>query len=282
MQAVLENASRASALVRTSLRCSARGDYRLAEQYLRKALKFAPKGKRLSRTSRPLLWNELGMVCKYLGKFDRAGDYYRRALRDARRSRHSADRTFFLADLYHNFGGVEHSRGRFSRAEKYARKGLELRLKCAAANSLAVAADRVALAAILDGLQRHTESEILYRAALRVYRRKYGASGRENAVILNNLGALCQATGRAKRAEFYYRAALRIKRMHVGECHPDVAVTVNNLAMLERSQGRLKHASSLFERALEILQNSLGRSHPNTLAVRRNRQEVWEVSGRRL
>ncbi len=70
--------------------------------------------------------------------------------------------------------------------------------------------------------------------------------------------------------------------MHVGECHPDVAVTVNNLAMLERSQGRLKHASSLFERALEILQNSLGRSHPNTLAVRRNRQEVWEVSGRRL
>ena len=254
----------------TASHCSARGDYRLAEKCLRQALKFAPNAKGLSPASRPVLWNELGMVCKYLGKFDKAEDYYRQALRDARLAPENTDRDFFLADLYHNLGGLEHARRRFSRAEQYARKGLQLRLRCASENSLAVAADQAALAAILDGLQRFSESEALYGAVLRIYRREYGARHLENAVILNNLGALCQATGRVKRGRSYYHAALRIKLCHLGDDHPDVAVTFNNLALIETSQYRLEHARSLFNRALTILVESLGRFHPNTVAVRRN------------
>lgn len=174
---------------------------------------------------RPAVWNQLGMVCKYSGKFDAAERYYRLALRHARRCAKGPEREFFIATLYHNLGGVEHSRRRFSRGEKYARKGLRLRLDWAAPNSLAVASDRAALAAILDGLHRPDESEELYHRALRTYRREYGPRHPEIAVILNNLGALYAATARPKRAESHYLAALRMKRGLLGTSHPDVAVT---------------------------------------------------------
>ena len=262
--------SRSSTLVKTALHCSARGDYRLAETHLREALKLARNKNGLSSTACPALWNELGMVCKYLGKFDKAESYYRRALQRARALQKTPSREFFLANLYHNLGGVEHARRRFSRAESYAQKGLRLRLDCAAPESVAVAADRAALAAILDGLHRYKESETHYRAALRTYRRDYGADHDENTVILNNLGALCQATRRPKRAEFYYRAALRIQREKLHEHHPDVAVTLNNLALLHGSLGKIERARSLLKKALEILNVSLGRSHPNTIVLKKN------------
>jgi tetratricopeptide (TPR) repeat protein len=222
---------------------------------------------------RPALWNELGIVCKYLGKLDSAERHYRLALRCARQRPKTAEREFFLANLYHNLGGVEHSRQRFASAEKYARKGLELRMKCTPGDSLAVAADRAALAAILDGLHRHDESRRYYFEALRVYRREYGTSHSEIAVVLNNLGALYHATGRPNVAESYYRAALRMKRRELGASHPDMSVTMNNLAMLHRQQGRCKLAESWFKKALRILDSSLGSSHPVTRELRSNQRQ---------
>jgi tetratricopeptide (TPR) repeat protein len=257
-------------LLERALDYSARGEYRRTEHCLRKALKSSEQCTGGFVTDYPALWNQLGMVCKYLGKLDSAERYYHLALRRARQCPKSAEREFFLANVYHNLGGVEHSRRRFSRGEKYARKALQLRRKCAVPSSLAVASDRAALAAILDGLHRYEESEGHYQQALRAYRREYGASHPEIAVILNNLGALYQATGLPKRAESHYRAALRMKRRELGAYHPDVAVTANNLAMLHRSQGRFQAARVWFKKALQILDASLGRSHPRARNVRKN------------
>jgi Tfp pilus assembly protein PilF len=263
-------AARASQLLGRALGHSAGGNYRRAESCLREALKSADRHTVNFVVDHPALWNELGIVCKYLGKLDAAERYYRLALRHARRHPKSPDCEFFVANLYHNLGGVEHSRRRFTRAEKYARRGLELRLKCTQNDSLAVASDRAALAAILDGLHRYDESKKYYFQALRIYRREYGASHPEIAVVLNNLGALYDATGRPKVAESYYRAALRMKRRELGVSHPDVAVTMNNLAMLHRGQGRYELAESWFKRALQILNSSVGSSHPFTRELRNN------------
>jgi tetratricopeptide (TPR) repeat protein len=258
------------ALLKRALRYSSRGDYRRAEGCLHKALESADRRAVGFVADRLALWNELGMVCKYLGKFDSAERYYRRALWYARQTPKTAEREFFLANLYHNLGGVEHSRRRFAPAEKYARKGLEIRLKCTRRDSLAVASDRAALAAILDGRHRYDESKRCYFDALKIYRREYGASHPEIAVVLNNLGALHHATGRPNVAESYYRAALRMKRRELGASHPDMGVTMNNLAMLHRGQGRCELAESWFKRALRILDSSVGSSHPTTRELRNN------------
>ena len=134
------------------------------------------------------------------------------------------------------------------------------------------ARNRAALAAILDGLQRYDESKRCYFEALRIYRREYGASHPEIAVVLNNLGALYHATGRPKLAESHYRAALRMKRRELGASHPDIGVTMNNLAMLHRGQGSYELAESCFKRALQILNSSLGSSHPVTRELRNNQR----------
>jgi tetratricopeptide (TPR) repeat protein len=261
---------RSMRLLRSALGYSEKGDYRRAESCLRKALQSADRRNGDFICDRPGLWNELGIVCKYLGKLSSAERYYRLALRRARGCPESAERKFFLANVYHNLGGIEHARRRFRRAEKYSRYGLELRLKTVPRDSLAVASDLAALASILDGLHRYTESRRYYFAAMRVYRREYGASHPAIAVVLNNLGALYHATGRAKNAESYFRAALRMKRRELGASHPDVGITMNNLAMFCSGVGRHKTAALWFKKALSILDSSLGDSHPVAREVRKN------------
>jgi tetratricopeptide (TPR) repeat protein len=262
--------ARLSALKKRSAAYSARGKFRCAESCLLEALQLARNGSAQPNPEFLVLWNELGMVYKYLGEFRKAQKFYRLALAQARRLLAGSEYYFFLANLYHNLGGLEHARRRFRRGETYARKSLHLRRKVAGRGSLSVAADTVALAAILDGLHKFKESEKLYRRALKIYRREYGESHREIALILNNLGALYHATHRPKRAEAQYRAALQMKRRELGASHPDVAITMNNLAMLCESQGRGNEARLWYNKTLRILRVSLGDSHPTARAVRRN------------
>ena len=268
-----EKSARTSCLLKRALADSSRGNYRLAEKRLRRALQSSGQHPGGFIANRPALWNELGMVCKYLGTPDSAERYYRLALRSAR-STQSQERELFLANLYHNLGGVEHSRGRFARAEIYARRGLQMRLTCSTPHPIAIAADREALAAILDGQNRYEESKRLHRQALQTYRRELGRSHPEIAVALNNLAAVFQATGAGKTAEKYYRAALRMKRRELGPKHPDLAITMNNLATLYASQGSYKLTGSWFDKAIYLLDSTLGSSHPSTITVRRNRRRL--------
>ena len=268
------SATRIWQLLECALGHSADGDYPAAESCLRKALSLpAPPDCHLGIT-RPALWNELGIVRKYRGKLDSAERYYRLALRHARRFTNTPGREFFLANLYHNLGGVEHARGRFWRAAAHARKGLRLRLQCVRSGSLAAASDMAALAAILDGLEAYKESEKLHRYALKIYQREYGSSHPEIAIVLNNLGALYQATKRPKRAEFFYRAALKMKRHVLPARHPDIAITMSNLAMFYSVHARHSLARLWSKRALQLLEGSLGHSHRTTRAVRKNHQRI--------
>ncbi|MGB9460085.1 MAG: tetratricopeptide repeat protein [Candidatus Acidiferrum sp.] len=247
-----------------------RGQYHESEVCLGAALRTLKSAQAFPSRDHLSLWNQRGMVCKYLGRLKRARQYYRLALRYAPTCLTGRDRISFVADIFHNLGGLEHSRRRFRQGEKYARKGLELRRELGRSGQAALASDMVALAAILDGLRKFSESEMLYHRALRIYHRELGRNHPETAVLLNNLAALFQATERPSRAEAHYLSSLRIKRRVLAPSHPDVAVTMNNLATLYRSQGKQPAASVLFRSALEILSASLGNRHPATRAVRAN------------
>ncbi|HXM16200.1 MAG TPA: tetratricopeptide repeat protein [Candidatus Eremiobacteraceae bacterium] len=251
-----------------------RGEFQLAERELLRALKLLGPHRRRPTPQHLSSWNELGIVYKYLGKFGKARKLYRSALFYCDSCLKGSARCDLLANLYHNLGGLEHSLRRFRRAEPYARKSVKWRLRVRPRDMVAIAADRVALAAVLDGLGKFEESRRLYIGALRVYRRAFGASHREIALVLNNLAAVYQRTGRVKRAEKMYRTALAMKIKTLGAGHPDVAVTSNNLGMLLAEQGRVGEARRRFERAWKLLRKRLGPNHPNTLAVRKNLERL--------
>ena len=245
----------------------AQGKYAAAEDRLVQVARSLRSAASASRRDLAAVWNQLGIVCKYLGRFSAAERYYHQALRSVT---HLAGRDPLVADLYHNLGGLEHARGRYKQAEKYARKGLRLRFQSAVGITLALGSDFAALAAILDGLGKYDESEKLYHHALRIYHRHFGAVHAEIAVVLNNLGALNQSFGRYGRAAYFYRRALSMKWCLLGNSHPDLVPTLNNLATLYYAQDKIDAARLWLRRALHLARVSLGRSHPVTRTLEYN------------
>jgi hypothetical protein len=84
---------------------------------------------------------------------------------------------------------------------------------------LEAAADRVALAAILDASGRHREAAEALRDALSVYERVLGADHYEIAGVLQNLAGVAERAGEPKQAAALHARARRIRRTVLGHTH---------------------------------------------------------------
>ena len=131
------------------------------------------------------------------------------------------------------------------------------------------AADRAALAAILDGQKKFDQSLPIYLSVLRTFRRLLGPVHYEIAVTPNNLAAVRAAQGNRTAALQLYRRSLAMKAKLLGRDHPDVGITLNTL-MLEMSSGRHAEAVERLTRAATIFTRKLGTAHPSTVLCRRN------------
>ena len=100
---------------------------------------------------------------------------------------------------------------------------------------LEAAADRVALAAILDARGRHHEAQETLRQALSMLEHVLGPDHYEVAVLLNEIAALIQRAGTPSEAATFYERALGIQLRVLGRDHPDVAVTLANLAVCRQT-----------------------------------------------
>ena len=84
---------------------------------------------------------------------------------------------------------------------------------------LEAAADRVAMAAILDASGRHREAAETLRGALSVYERVLGADHYEVAGVLENLAGAAERAGEREQAAAAGARALRIRRAVLGHTH---------------------------------------------------------------
>jgi tetratricopeptide (TPR) repeat protein len=94
---------------------------------------------------------------------------------------------------------------------------------------LGIAADRSALAAILDAQGRHREALVPMREALVLAETLLGRDHYEVALLLRTLGDIAERAGDPGQAAVHYRRALRIQRRLLGVGHPDVAETLTHL-----------------------------------------------------
>ena len=81
------------------------------------------------------------------------------------------------------------------------------------------AADRIALAAILEASGRHQEAAEALRGALSVYERVLGPDHYEIAGVLQNLAGVAERAGEPARAAALRARALRIRRRVLGHTH---------------------------------------------------------------
>lgn len=178
----------------------------------------------------PTHLNEYGILCKYWGKYDEGERTYRRALA-LLEERHGKD-SLATATLFHNLGGLEHTRGNFLKGEPLARKAYEISRQALGESHEKTLADAVAWGGLLDGLHRHAESLPIYRRALAFYEQRFGPDHFEVAATLNNLGMAEAAEGNYAAAEAALSRCLAIKRKLFAADHPEVTLTARNLAQL--------------------------------------------------
>jgi tetratricopeptide (TPR) repeat protein len=237
----------------------AQGRYREAEVSLRAGLALAERA-----PNNELLIvqaaNNLAVLYKYTARFDEAEALYRRTLQivEARRGPDHLD----AATLWHNLGGLEHSRGRHAQAEPAARRAVQIRTHALGGAHPDVAADAAALGAILDALGRLDEAEDLLRSALQTFTTLLGPCHYEVAINANNLAALQYRRGRLDDAEALWRQALTIKVQLLGEDHPELAATIVNLGVLAAAHGHQQEARARFEQALKLLGRDMSTEHP--------------------
>jgi tetratricopeptide (TPR) repeat protein len=262
----MTDSRRLAELIRAGTRDRLLGNAIEAERSLREAVAIAEEYFPDDAVKRATALNSLGLVCKDLAKYDEAHALYERALSlvDTRSDANAHE----IATLYHNLGGIEHARRNYADGEVFARRGLEIRARLD--DEPALAADMVALAAILDGQEKFDEAEPLYLEALEILERSPETHAGEIAVALNDLGALYTQRGASERAEALLTRAVDLKRQTIGPRHPDVAVTLNNLAIVHKRRGDVARAAALYRDALGIFESALGADHPKTVACRRN------------
>jgi tetratricopeptide (TPR) repeat protein len=210
--------------------------------------------------------NTLGMIHKFQGRYAEAEPLYRRALAFVT----AVGDVDAEATVLHNLGGLCHARGDFEAGEPPARRAVELREARLGPDHPAVAADREAWGALLEGLGRLTDAERAYASALATFERHQGRDSLEAASALAALGSVQHAQGRLDDALASYRRALAIRQARLPAQHFDVALTMNNLAMLLEDRGAREEAQRLLEQALAIFTVALGAAHPHTQAVRKN------------
>jgi len=203
--------------------------------------------------------NHLGALYKETGKYAAAERMYRRALSKVK---HQYPDSLLLAVLYHNLGGLEHVRGRYVRGEALLRQAVALRERLLGPDHPTVAADLSALAALLDGQHKFAESEVLYRRAIRTFRRCRDRL--ELAFNYNNLATVRLLRGDTVEAARLYRRAVSIKEHLLGRDHPGLATTLNNLGLLYLRSEHRSEARRILRRASKMFDRSLGRSHPKT------------------
>ena len=246
--------------------CRTRGDYVRAEASLKEALRIVAV--QFGEASEPVAdaRNNLAVLYKACGRFDEGLGLYQQAM-DSVVKLHGED-CLSSGVIYHNIGGILHSKGDFASAEQPGRRAWEISRRLLGEDDPRTLFDAVAYAAILDGLQRYDESEAIYRGALVTFEKTFGLEHYEVASNLHNLAAVLCTRGDLDEAEKLYRRALAIKEKLLGAESPEAALTRNNLGALLNLKGRPREAAAMLQSAVETLLSRLAPDHPHLAFAR--------------
>ena len=259
--------------------CRILGDFNRAEVSLKEALRIvvAEFGEVSEHVANAR--NNLAVLYKACGRFDEGLRLYQEALDSVVKL--NGEDCLASSVIYHNIGGILHSKGDFTAAEPPGRKAWDISWRLLGEDDPRTLFDAVAYAAILDGLQRYDESETIYRWALAIFEQTFGPEHYEVASNLHNLAAVLCARGDLAEAEKVYQRALAIKEKLLGEDSPDAALTLNNLGALLTRAGRPEEAAGLLQRTVNILHDRVAPDHPH-LALARANLESALLSSRSL
>lgn len=123
-------------------------------------------------------------------------------------------------------------------------------------------------------------AEELYAEVLRVNRSIYGENHPNTAKSINNLASLYKAKGDYRKAIKLYKQAADINIKIFGEKSPKVAINMNNLASVYFEMGQYNKSEKLFKQSLSIREQTLGENHPKVATSLLNLAHLYRKTNR--
>ncbi len=223
------------------------------------------------------LLNNLGLAWEGKGEYDKANEYYKKALQIDLKV--LGENHPNVAREYNNLGWTWASKGEYDKAIEYYKKALQIDLKVFGENhpNVAIRYNNLGLARASKG--EYDKAIDYYEKALPIDLKAFGENHPNVATKYNNLGSAWKAKGQYDKAIKYFEKALQMYMKVLGENHPNVAIGYNNLGSTWDSKGEYDKAIEYFEKALPIYLKALGENHPNVAAGYNNLGSAWNSKG---
>ncbi len=175
-----------------------------------------------------------------------------------------------------NLGLLYHTTGRYSLADSFTRKAMNLRTKLVD-DQKGLGASLNNLAVLYRDMGMYNESEENITKAVEIIKKANGENSPPYAIALNNQGILYQTIGKYKESEQLLLKAINIAAKDLGKKSPNYIRMKVNLALLYQSENKYNEAEKIYLDAIEITKKRLGSSHPDYALLLRNLAALYEL-----
>ena len=243
------------------------GDLSAADAAYRRALVLAETHLAAGDPTTARVRNNLAVVLKYSGGFDEAAALYERSLESLTATlgpNHPRSRQYFTTS-----GALRTPRDDRPPA-RAAREAVSIREAALGRAHPESAADRAALAAILDATGRHDEAAELLEGALTIFEQALGPDHYEVGVTLGNLGAIDARRGDLGQADSRPTPRAHDQTTVARPDHVELVPTLGTLGVVCRRAGKEAEARQCYERALRLLEGRVAADHPQVATLKAN------------
>ena len=217
-------------------------------------------------------YNNIGIVYYNLGEYDKALEYYFKALEIQKAVLGEKHRD--TAVSYNNIGAVYQNLGDYDKALEYHNKALEIRKEVLEEKHSDTAISYGNIGAVYGNLGDYDKALEHFIKALEITKDVLGEKHPDTAGFYYNIGLVYDELGDYDKALEYYNKALEIFKDVLGENHPHTAASYNNIGVVYDNLGDDGKALEYFNKALEIRKERLGESHPDTQTIIENIEEA--------
>ena len=246
-----------------------RVDYEKAWKALTRAAELAPDN--------ALYLNKAGMMALTLARYDKAIEYFNKALAIDLKTLGSEHND--VARDWNNLGAAWQTKGEYDKAIEYLDKALASDLKTYGPDYPKVAIRWNNLGAAWQTKGEYDKAIGYYEKALASDLKTFGPEHPSVAKSWNNLGLAWDEKGEHDKAIEYLEKALASVLKTLGPEHPNVARSWNNLGSVWQDKGEVDKAIEYLEKALASVLKTFGPEHPSVANSWNNLGVAWRNKG---
>jgi tetratricopeptide (TPR) repeat protein len=230
-----------------------------------------------SEDEKALFYNQLGYVKADQGDYEKAFEYYEKALEIDQKTlppNHPS-----LAISYNNIAGVYHNMGEYLKATSFYEKALEIFEKTLSPNHPSLATSYNNIGSVYNKIGDYSKALLFYEKALDIKEKILPPNHPSLATSYNSIGSVYDNMGDYSKALSFFEKDLEICQKTLPSNHTSLAPSYNNIGSVYDKMGEYSKALSFYEKDFEICQKTLPSNHPSLASSYSNIGSVYDKMG---